>query len=285
MAGFGAGASPARSTEPAGPLRQARHYGGHTASYGYEGGFTFDEGPHVSFTKDERVRSSCSPTTSTSKYETLHTRVNNYWQGHWIKHPAQGNLHGLPHRPGRRRSSRDFVDAQQQRAGRDPQLRGLAARQLRRHVRRDVPDGVHDQVPHDEARNMSTDWIGPRLYRPKLEEVLRGALAPPDPRRPLHQPLPLPLARRLRLLPAPVHGDDGRAAGSRAEVASTPRARRSALRERRGRAVRRARLVDAAAGADPDRSTGAPADVLEAAARLACSEVVIVNLGDRSAPT
>ena len=30
------------------------------------------------------------------QYETLDTKVNNYWKGHWIKHPAQVNLHGLP---------------------------------------------------------------------------------------------------------------------------------------------------------------------------------------------
>ncbi len=28
------------------------------------------------------------------------------------------------------------------------------------------------------ADNMSTDWLGPRMYRPSLEEMLRGALAP-----------------------------------------------------------------------------------------------------------
>ena len=27
-----------------------------------------------------------------------------------------------------------------------------------------------------EAKNKSLDWIGPRLYQAKLEEVLRGAL-------------------------------------------------------------------------------------------------------------
>ena len=29
------------------------HIGGHTASYEYDSGFTFDEGPHISFTTDE----------------------------------------------------------------------------------------------------------------------------------------------------------------------------------------------------------------------------------------
>ena len=31
------------------------------------------------------------------------------------------------------------------------------------------------------ADNMSTDWLGPRIYRPSLEEVLRGALSPSAP--------------------------------------------------------------------------------------------------------
>ncbi len=31
------------------------------------------------------------------------------------------------------------------------------------------------------AENMSTDWLGPRIYRPSLEEVLRGALSPSAP--------------------------------------------------------------------------------------------------------
>ena len=32
------------------------YYGGHTASFTHEGGFTFDIGPHISFTKDTRIR-------------------------------------------------------------------------------------------------------------------------------------------------------------------------------------------------------------------------------------
>ena len=32
-----------------------------------------------------------------------------------------------------------------------------------------------------EAKNKSLDWIGPRLYQAKLEEVLRGALQPASP--------------------------------------------------------------------------------------------------------
>src|SRR5262249_4392427 len=29
-----------------------------------------------------------------------------------------------------------------------------------------------------DAKNLTTEWVGPRLYQAKLEEILRGALAP-----------------------------------------------------------------------------------------------------------
>ena len=31
------------------------------------------------------------------------------------------------------------------------------------------------------AENMTTDWLGPRIYRPNLQEVLRGAISPTPP--------------------------------------------------------------------------------------------------------
>ncbi len=46
------------------------------------------------------------------------------------------------------------------------------------------------------AENMSTDWLGPRIYRPSLEEVLRGALSPSAPQA-LHHSLSLSDQRRI----------------------------------------------------------------------------------------
>ena len=57
MAGFGAAHALREAGKSALLFDKKAHIGGHTASYVYEGGrFTFDEGPHVSFTKDERVK-------------------------------------------------------------------------------------------------------------------------------------------------------------------------------------------------------------------------------------
>ena len=70
-------------------------YGGHTASYTTPGGFTFDEGPHISFTRDEEFRTFIAECVE-YEHEALEVEVNNYWKGRWIKHPVQTNLNGLP---------------------------------------------------------------------------------------------------------------------------------------------------------------------------------------------
>ena len=54
------------------------------------------------------------------------------------------------------------------------------------------------------ADNMSTDWLGPRIYRPSLEEVLAGRDLAIGSARPLHHPLPLSERRRIRALPEQV---------------------------------------------------------------------------------
>ena len=71
------------------------HPGGHTSSYRDSHGFVFDEGPHISFTKDERVKALLAGFIE-GDFVTFEAKVNNYWGGHWLKHPAQCNLHGLP---------------------------------------------------------------------------------------------------------------------------------------------------------------------------------------------
>jgi protoporphyrinogen oxidase len=69
--------------------------GGHTSSHRDEHGFVFDEGPHISFTKDERIKALFAENVN-GDYVAFSAKVNNYWKGHWVKHPAQCNLYGLP---------------------------------------------------------------------------------------------------------------------------------------------------------------------------------------------
>ena len=117
--------------------------------------------------------------------------MNNHWRGHWIKHPAQCNLHGLP---------TDLVVRGHQGLHRTRAMARTTSRSrttpngcgsVRRNVRGDVPDGVHDQVPHDD-RGQHEHRLARAAALPAESRrgAPRGARAG-DGRRPLHRRVPV----------------------------------------------------------------------------------------------
>jgi protoporphyrinogen oxidase len=129
------------------------------------------------------------------------------------------------------------------------------------------------------ADNMNTDWIGPRMYPATLEEVLRGALAPSAPevhyithfRYPTHGGFVQFLNRFLK-------ETDVRCDHELVRI--NPRDR--TLHFKKGQVEE----YDVVVSSIPlpeliPMIDGTPQDVRDAAARLACSELVVVNLGFR----
>lgn len=251
------------------------HHGGHTMSYTYPGGWVFDEGPHVSFTQDKRIQELLAGNVG-GRYETLSTKVNNYWRGHWIKHPAQCNLHGLP--PDLvTRVLLDFIEAQGKPeapvANYEEWLRASFGNTFAETFPMEYTLKYHTTT----AANMNTDWIGPRLYRPKLEEVVRGALQASSSdvhyidhfRYPSHGGFAAYLAPFARMTELKLGHD---------LVGIDPRSR--VLRFRNGTQAPYEGVVSSIPLPEiVPMIDGTPTDVLEAAARLACSEAVIVTLG------
>ncbi len=64
----------------------ASHTGGHTSSIERDG-FVFDEGPHVSFTKNERVKAIFDA--GAGSVHEFSARITNFYQSLWLTHPAQ----------------------------------------------------------------------------------------------------------------------------------------------------------------------------------------------------
>lgn len=250
------------------------YYGGHTASFEYAGKYTFDEGPHVSFTKNERLKKLFADSID-DQYETLHTKINNYWKGHWVKHPAQVNLHGLP--PDLVVSViKDFVAAQQVDHGDICNYEQWLRASFGNTFAENFPMLYTVKYHTTEACNKSLDWIGPRLYQAKLEEVLRGALVPSTNdvhyishfRYPSHGGFKSYLKRFME-------GADLRL--SHALESIDPKGRE--IRFANGVAVQYRGLISSVPLPDLiPRILGAPKEVLEAAAKLACTELVIVNV-------
>lgn len=179
MAGCGA----AHALDEAGhrPLIFDKHsyHGGHTASFRFDGGWIFDDGPHISFSKVERMQDLLAASVD-QKYEKIQAYVNNYWRGHWIKHPAAANLHGLP--------TDILVKILCEFAALDREDESLPANYAEWLIKAYGPTyAEHFPMAYGKkyhtttADNMSTEWLGQRLYQPSLEEALRGALTPETP--------------------------------------------------------------------------------------------------------
>ena len=251
------------------------YHGGHTASFRYESGFLFDVGPHISYTKDPRIQNLFADSVH-QEYETLQVHLNNYWRGYWPKHPVQLHLHGLPENV-LVKVIADFVEERQAPERPVNNYADWLLSSFGRTFAELFPMQYARKYHTTTAGNMTTDWLGPRIYRPSLEEVLRGAFSPSSPtvhyithfRYPrqggfvsyLNKFVPMgnlkldhevvlidPVARRL-------YFSNGHEAGYDALISSVP-------------LPDLVRMID-----------GAPQDVLDAVRRLACSTCIVVNVG------
>ena len=151
------------------------YFGGHTASFRDEQGFIFDLGPHISFTKDERVQDLFAGYID-QQYESVQVNLNNYWRGVTVTHPAQLHLHGLPHELIVEIIS-DFVKEQHAEEREINNYEDWLIASYGRKFAELFPMQYTRKYHLTEASNMSTDWLGPRMYRPNFEEMLRGALS------------------------------------------------------------------------------------------------------------
>ena len=151
------------------------YYGGHTMSFRYESGFLFDVGPHISFTKDPRIQELFAESVG-GRYETLPISLNNYWEGHWPPHPVQLHMHGLPEEV----IIKVITDFLEVRSAPERPINNYADwlySSFGKTFAELFPMRYTRKYHTTEAENMSTDWLGPRIYRPSLEEMLRGALS------------------------------------------------------------------------------------------------------------
>ncbi|MPY90339.1 MAG: NAD(P)-binding protein [Luteitalea sp.] len=174
MAGFGAGHVLEAERAPFVCYDRNPYYGGHTRSFRYDSGFVFDEGGHISFTKDDHVRDVLAENVD-GRHEQRRLPIDNLWHGRRIAHPVQCNLHGLPSELIVDVIS-DFVAAcQSEPAPTDTYAQWLHATYGKTFA--ETFPIVYGRKYHTTTMDqLTTDWIGPRMYRPSLQDVLRGAL-------------------------------------------------------------------------------------------------------------
>lgn len=275
MAGFGA----AHRLHAAGiaPVMYDKnpYHGGHTASFRNERGFLFDIGPHISYTKDPRIQDLYADSVD-QQYETLQVSLNNYWRGYRPKHPVQLHLHGLPDDV----VIKVIADFVEERGAPERPLKNYADWLLTSFGRTFAelfPMQYTKKYHTTTADNMTTDWLGPRVYRPSLEEVLRGALSPSS-----------PTVHYITHFRYPSNGGfvsylnkfvpKGNQMLNHELTALDPKTR--TLRFANGHRAQYDALISSLPLPELIRMIdGVPGEVVAAAQRLACSTCVLVNIG------
>jgi protoporphyrinogen oxidase len=134
-------------------------------------GFRFDNGVHFAFSSNEKFQALLDQT----DYITHRPEPYNYENGRWLKHPVQNNLYPLPveekieaikgfiERPGQTETHEHY------RQWLDQQFGTVIAERF--------PARYTEKYWTVPATQLSTEWVGKRLYRPSLNEVLLGAMS------------------------------------------------------------------------------------------------------------
>lgn len=154
------------------------HYGGHVYSE-EQAGCVWDDGPHVSYTKNEYIRHFFAELVG-GKFEEVQAEVVNYYRGHWIDHPAQSNLYQIPE-PLRTDCLNSFLASRVHDGNGQPAPANYEEwiHQAFGRVFADTFPAVYTRKYWTrEPSELGTDWIGKRVYYPKVEDVTAGAEGP-----------------------------------------------------------------------------------------------------------
>ncbi len=150
-----------------------RYIGGRAYSHNING-FIFDEGPHVSFTKDNDIREILAKSCD-NKYFELNTWVFNYWKNLWLRHPIQDNMYGMPKNL-IEEILLGFVDAYYDKNVTIHTYADWLYANFGKIFAKEFPFRYTRKFWTTDAYNMSIDWIGERVHKPSLKQIIHGAL-------------------------------------------------------------------------------------------------------------
>jgi protoporphyrinogen oxidase len=142
-------------------------------------GFIWDVGPHVSFTKHDYVRELFAKCVKNNFYEHVVT-VGNYFRGCWVDHPVQANLYQVPE-PLRSKCVDSFLEIEEQNEESKPlDYREWLENSLGKEITNQFVAPYTRKYWTTDPENLSVDWIGTRVFRPKKDDVLNGSVRKPE---------------------------------------------------------------------------------------------------------
>lgn len=139
-------------------------------------GFRFDKFVHFSFAPDEYTKNIFENSSPTYAHPSI---SYNYYNGCWLKHPAQNNLAPLP-TDEKVEIIKDFVNRKHTSVEDIKDYEKWLRVQYGDYFAEHFPLKYTRKYWGVEAKELETKWVGNRMHSPDLEEVLRGAFEVQD---------------------------------------------------------------------------------------------------------
>lgn len=234
-------------------------------------GFHFDRAVHFSFAKEEKA----IPFFEKTSFIAHPPDAINFSKSYWVKHPVQNNLHALP--------VEERIKAVTGFFRRPPMKENIATFQEWLHIQfgdyiaTEFPERYTRKYWREEASTLGADWVGFRMYRPTEEEMLYGAF--------VSETKNVYYAREMRY---PVRGGfirflDPLRAGADIQCnkrSETIDVRKKTITFSDGSTTGYDHLISTIPLTEIVRQIkDAPSAVVDAAGRLAATQVVIVSMG------
>ena len=143
------------------------------------GGFTWDEGPHVSFTRHDYVKQLFAESVR-GEFEQFEVKLGNYYRGHWIDHPAQIALFQVPE-PLRAQCLESFRKSRRtapEQLQPPSDYQEWIERAFGQVFANTFPAAYTRKYWTREPRDLGVDWLGGRVHYPTIEDVEVGAVGP-----------------------------------------------------------------------------------------------------------
>ncbi|MGL4913060.1 MAG: protoporphyrinogen/coproporphyrinogen oxidase [Romboutsia sp.] len=150
-------------------FEKENYYGGLCHSFEIQG-FRFDTAIHLSFTQNEDVRKYFDKT----NYYTHKPIAYNFADDIWLKHPVENNLFNLKNQE-KINCIKSFVEK--------PQIENISNYKdwLISTYGEYIFNKFHNRYTNkywcEDAKNLSTTWVGKRFNIPKIEKILEGSFS------------------------------------------------------------------------------------------------------------
>ncbi|MYM75795.1 NAD(P)-binding protein [Duganella sp. FT134W] len=268
VAGLGA-ALKARETGRQAVIFEARDSAGGLLDNFSIDGFRFDHAVHLSFASEEKVRAIFDRT----PYITHPSDSYCFDQDRWLKHPVQNNLAPL--------DANDKVALIKSFLARPSELAGDDYESWLRHQ---YGDGIAERYPirytqkywATPASALSTTWIGQRMRRAELDEILYGAMTTDTPNTYYTKEMRYPQQGGYKAFITPLIADSTIRLGHRAAAIDT---QQRTVTFANGVTVGYQQLVSTLPLPVLARIADVPAEVAAAASQLKATAIDLVSVG------